>query len=53
MMTIIFRIQYHTTWGENLHVLIDEKTTVELSTTNGYDWQGKINTCFKFMERFN
>ena len=43
MMTIIFRIQYHTTWGENLHVLIDEKTTVELSTTNGYDWQGKID----------
>lgn len=24
-MTIIFRIQYHTTWGESLHVLIDEK----------------------------
>lgn len=42
-MTIIFRIQYHTTWGESLHVLIDEKTTVELSTTNGYDWQGEID----------
>ena len=42
-MTIIFRIQYHTTWGESLHVFIDEKTAVELSTTNGYDWQGKTD----------
>ena len=42
-MTIIFRIQYHTNWGENLRVLIDEKTTVELTTVDGYCWQGQTD----------
>lgn len=40
-MTIIFRIQYHTNWGESLRVLIDEKRAVELSTTDGNSWQGE------------
>lgn len=42
-MTITFHIQYHTTWGENLQVIIDQKTTVGLSTIDGYNWQGKAD----------
>ena len=42
-MTITFRIQYHTTWGENLRVLIDDGFEVELSTVNGIQWQGQSN----------
>ena len=34
-MTITFRIQYHTNWGESLRVLIDDGFEVELSTVNG------------------
>ena len=42
-MTITFRIQYHTTWGESLRVLIDDGFEVELSTVNGIQWQGQSN----------
>lgn len=42
-MIITFRIQYHTTWGESLCVCIDEKTVVELSTADGYCWQGQTD----------
>ena len=42
-MTITFRIQYHTTWGESLRVLMDDGFEVELSTTDGNLWQGQGN----------
>lgn len=42
-MIITFRIQYHTTWGESLCVCIDEKAVVELSTADGYCWEGKTD----------
>ena len=42
-MTITFRIQYHTTWGESLRVLIQEGPEVELSTTDGNQWQGQTH----------
>ncbi len=40
-MTITFRIQYHTTWGESLQVLIGKEIVVGLSTVDGYNWQGQ------------
>lgn len=40
-MTITFRIQYHTTWGESLQVLIGKDTVIGLSTVDGYTWQGQ------------
>ena len=42
-MTITFRIQYHTNWGESLRVLIDDGFEVELSTVDGIQWQGQSN----------
>ena len=42
-MTITFRIQYHTNWGESLRVLMDDGFEVELSTVDGIQWQGQSN----------
>ena len=39
-MRLTFRIEYHTSWGESLHVLVDNGTEVELATSDGYLWQG-------------
>lgn len=43
-MKLTFRIEYRTTWGENVCVLIgDEETNkFELSTRNGIEWQGEV-----------
>ena len=40
-MRITFRIQYRTAWGESLRVLVGKDTVVELSTADGYNWQGE------------
>ena len=40
-MTITFRIQYYTTWGESLQVLIGKETVIGLSTVDGYNWHGQ------------
>ena len=42
-MTITFRIQYHTTWGESLRVLLHEGPEVELSTMDGNLWEGQTS----------
>ena len=42
-MTITFRIQYHTTWGESLRVLVNEGPEAELSTVDGNVWQGQAH----------
>ena len=42
-MTITFRIQYHTTWGETLRALIDDGPETELSTVDGNVWQGQTH----------
>ena len=39
-MRLTFRIEYHTSWGESLHVLVDNGIEVELATSDGYLWQG-------------
>lgn len=40
-MTITFHIQYHTTWGESLQVLIGKEIVIGLSTVDGYNWHGQ------------
>ena len=42
-MIITFRIQYRTTWGENLCVCINEENIVKLFTVDGYHWQGQTD----------
>ena len=42
-MIITFRIQYRTTWGENLCVCINEENIVNLFTVDGYHWQGQTD----------
>lgn len=39
-MRLTFRIQYRTTWGESIYVIVNDKIEVELSTVNGTLWQG-------------
>ena len=42
-MTLIFHIQYDTTWGESLRVRLDNGQVAELSTTDGHSWQGQAD----------
>ena len=39
-MNLTFRIEYRTTWGECLYVVLNNEIEVELSTTDGHLWQG-------------
>ena len=44
-MKLTFRIEYKTTWGENVHVILedDETHAVKLSTRNGVEWTGECD----------
>ncbi len=42
-MKLTFRIQYLTTWGESLCVILEDKTKIMLSTTDGAMWQGSCD----------
>ena len=44
-MKLTFRIMYHTVWGEDLRVILnqDEDHAWALSTHDGYEWQGTFS----------
>ncbi len=44
-MTINFQIQYHTTWGESLRVIVGKALEIPLSTTDGLHWRGEGDFC--------
>ena len=37
-MKLTFRIPYHTAWGENVSVILDEEIWVDLYTLDGQIW---------------
>ena len=44
-MKFTFRIQYHTVWGEDIRIILQDNETcaIPLSTRDGSNWEGSCN----------